>query len=411
MQVGIQQPNNMKIVFLHVYSEYNTGDAAIVSVMLDDYRTRYPDAEIYLSSITKPHRSSFKNAPYISSFFREAIYTTDSKWRKIIQTIFVSAGVFFHILFYKKIGWFIPFYFSKELNTFVKHIMEADLIVGVGGGYIIGKKGIESTVSLFLTLLEFWFCKRLAKKVYLYSQSIGPFDNRFQKKMAKYVLNQIDQITVREDISRNLLTELDITVPHIKRGYDAAFYFTARTKTRMMNYLMKRGVFFTKPVLGITVRKCFNDELQQTYEQSIATVACYAQSELNYKVVFIPHVTATEQNDDDRDVEKSIQNHLKRNRDIIFLQDRFSFEEIKGLYDNLDFLIGTRMHSVIFSLTAKVPSIAIAYEPKTVGIMKQLGLERWVIMSEEVTGEKLKTFLAHLSMSKSNYFPSSSSIK
>jgi polysaccharide pyruvyl transferase WcaK-like protein len=70
----------MKIVFLHVYSEYNTGDAAIISVMLDDYRARYPGAEIFLSSITDPDKKSFKDAQYISSIFQEAIYSTTSTW-------------------------------------------------------------------------------------------------------------------------------------------------------------------------------------------------------------------------------------------------------------------------------------------------------------------------------------------
>lgn len=364
----------MKIVFLHVYSEYNAGDAAIVSVMIDDYRTRFPDATIYLSSITKQLHKEFKDALYISSLFYELVYAKDN-W---IQRI-------------------------KRLRYAINKIKEADLVIGVGGGYIIGKPGWKSTISLIITLFEFWICKKIGKKVVLYSQSIGPFHNKFQLLLSKYVLNSLDQITVRESISYHQLKQMKVDAPHIKKAYDAAFYFTARTKTRMKNYLMKHGVFFTKPVLGITVRKCFEDERQKDYEQSIVSCAYTAATEYGYKVVFIPHVTAPDQNDDDRNVQQSIRSHIKPHRDIIYLNDRFTYQELKGIYDNLNLLIGTRMHSVIFSLTGFVPVIGLAYEPKTVGIMKQNQLEKWVLNVEEISKQNLLNLFKRLHKEQKNY--------
>ncbi len=386
----------MKILFLHVYSEFNTGDAAIVEVMLEDYRARYPDADITLSTITKPQKSHFCNAPYVSSFFYQAIYKSDTTWLRVWNTFWITVGSFFHAVIYNYFKLSIPFYFSKNLQKFVNELKQADLVVAVGGGYILGKHSWQSTLSLFLTLLEVWFALQYGKTVHLYSQSIGPFATAFQKKMAQYVLNKVKQITVREEISRQQLIELNITNPKIKRAYDAAFYFTTHTKTRMKNYLMKRGIFFTRKVLGITVRNCFPEEQQHQYEKAIATAAHYAVHELGCKVVFIPHVTATQQNDDDRIVHTMLQKHMKPNRDIVFLYDRFTHHEVKGIYDNLDMLLGTRMHSVIFALSGGVPSIAVAYEPKSLGIMKQVGLEECVVMPEEMHTECFIKPLSHL---------------
>ncbi len=379
----------MKILFLHVYSEYNNGDAAIVEVMLDDYRVRYPDAKITLSSITKPSSVSFNKAPYVSSLFYTAVYKSSVPWQRVWNTIWVITGSIFHGIFFRYFKISLPFFLSKDLQQFVRSLQEADIVVAVGGGYIIGKQSLQSSLSLFLTLLEIWFAKQYGKPVHLYSQSIGPFATGFQKKIARYILNRVDQITLRENLSRQLLTEMNVTVPKIKRAYDAAFYFSAHTKTRMKNYLMKRGIFFTKKVLGITVRNCFPPEQQQMFEQAIAAAAFHAVNELNCKVVFIPHVTAVEQNDDDRIVHKRLQDHIKPNREIVFLYDRFNHHEIKGIYDNLDMLIGTRMHSVIFALTSGVPCLAISYEPKSLGIMKQIGLEECVIIPEEMHTECL----------------------
>ena len=64
---------------------------------------------------------------------------------------------------------------------------------------------------------------------------------------------------------------------------------------------------------------------------------------------------------------------------------RGDHRQIKAAYNQLDFLIGTRFHSVIFSLTSGVPCIAIEYEHKSRGIMRELGLEHWVLAIGDVT--------------------------
>ena len=55
----------------------------------------------------------------------------------------------------------------------------------------------------------------------------------------------------------------------------------------------------------------------------------------------------------------------------------------------MDYFIGTRMHSNIFAITSNVKTIAIAYEPKTVGIMDMLGLSSYVIQMGKITEKKL----------------------
>jgi colanic acid/amylovoran biosynthesis protein len=42
-------------------------------------------------------------------------------------------------------------------------------------------------------------------------------------------------------------------------------------------------------------------------------------------------------------------------------------------------MIGTRLHSVIFSLVGGAPAIAISYNHKVDGIMGMLGLEKYVL--------------------------------
>lgn len=366
----------MKIVFLHVYSEKNTGDAAIVHVMLRKYIQLYPGAEIVLSSITKQQHKSFMDAEYISSFFQEAIYRSDSAKVRALRTFAICLGAYFRGKF-----------FGGRLREFVQHIKSADLIVGVGGGYIQADATVHDWVTLVLTLIEIWFCKREGKQVILEAMSIGPFATNWQKKLAAKVLNQVDTIFVRENITAACLKNIGVVTPTITKAVDLGFYFKPKTKEKMKNYLMKRGVFFTKPVLGITVKKCFalDDPRQRAYEEGIAGFVNQVLKDKDMKVVFIPHVTAKMQHDDDREIIQRIKPLLIYKEKTILLMEEYNYQDIKGIYENLTWLVGTRMHSVIFALTAQVPVVAIGYEPKTLGIMKTLGLEKNVLQADKVT--------------------------
>lgn len=55
----------------------------------------------------------------------------------------------------------------------------------------------------------------------------------------------------------------------------------------------------------------------------------------------------------------------------------------------MSYFIGTRMHSNIFALSSGIKTLAISYEPKTEGIMKDLGLSEYVIKIENVNSRIL----------------------
>ena len=62
------------------------------------------------------------------------------------------------------------------------------------------------------------------------------------------------------------------------------------------------------------------------------------------------------------------------------------------MYKNMNIFIGTRLHSVIFSLSLNVPSINIAYHgTKSQGILKAIsGFEENVILIDEITTDVLR---------------------
>lgn len=63
----------------------------------------------------------------------------------------------------------------------------------------------------------------------------------------------------------------------------------------------------------------------------------------------------------------------------------------------MDYLIGTRFHSVIFSQISRVPCLAVAYGGnKSQGIMAELDISEFVVDINAVSSEKLNVLFDEL---------------
>jgi polysaccharide pyruvyl transferase WcaK-like protein len=63
--------------------------------------------------------------------------------------------------------------------------------------------------------------------------------------------------------------------------------------------------------------------------------------------------------------------------------------ELRKVYQSMDCMIGSRMHTAILSLISGVPVVLIGYQPKAQGMMAFFGFEPYVIPIEAATSERL----------------------
>ncbi len=146
-------------------------------------------------------------------------------------------------------------------------------------------------------------------------------------------------------------------------------------------------------VYGITVRQ-WNfpnssnpKEMMENYIDSLTEFMDY-QIENHNSFVFAPQVIVGYAND--TDVAKKIRKKLKHPEGFLIIEDDLSPVEIKTLISNFDYFIGTRMHSNIFATSMGIPTIAIAYEKKTNGIMHTVDLDNYVIEMDQINIDILK---------------------
>jgi colanic acid/amylovoran biosynthesis protein len=391
----------MKILITHVYSQDNKGDSAILSVLIAQLKKTFPNSEINISSMEGNNKTKkFDDQKIYPSFFHLAVYRNKNFIIRTLSTLYILLISLIWAFIYRTTGKKLKV-LDKDLEKLLTLYVNSDLIIPVGGGYINGKKGMRSTIALILTLHSIAISEILGKKTILHSQSIGPFSNNLQKYLTKKTLNKTDLILIRENYSLQTLIEIGVNPRLIKRVADAAFLFNppiTNHKTQI-DTIKKTG---RKKIVGVTVRNWLDKSKQEFYETQMAKFVEYLTKK-NYLVVFIPQVTSDEFNDDDRLPAKRIFQKVKDQKNVILINDSLSHYAIKALYGKLDYLVGTRLHSVLFALTSNIPSIAIEYEYKTSGILKDIGLNDYIIKIQEVTSERLIQIFNKLVRTESKY--------
>lgn len=105
----------------------------------------------------------------------------------------------------------------------------------------------------------------------------------------------------------------------------------------------------------------------------------------------IDHTLAFNSNENDAICIQEVLSMVRNGHYFYFSDKTLNCQELKSIYSICDYVIGTRFHSVIFSLANKIPGIAITYTGnKAQGIMNDFGLKEYVISIDDVTCELLQ---------------------
>jgi colanic acid/amylovoran biosynthesis protein len=390
----------MKIVIVNAYLR-NNGDAALLSVLIEQLKQVWPAAQLTISSLEDPaDYSIFDGCINIGSMRLYSAAPQAFKLRRILHKVLVLLVELWWPYLGKRLRRRATAMLPALLGNELKALDEADLVVSTGGGYLNGVKSLGGNLNVKYVLLPLKLAEKLRKPVMLAPQSFGPFGSDYQRAAVKKTLNGASCILVRERKSYDLLCSLGVNQKLLVQAVDSGFGFDTHLSGQSLG--QKSGPSLK---IGITARLWFSEVQQQAYMQALARFIATVQKDRQVEVCLIPQVTSDfEADDDDRVVERKIAAMARSHGATVEQIDkRLDPHEIKALYNELDFTIGTRFHSVIFSLTSYVPAIAIEYEHKTSGIMQDLGLEKWVIKIEDVTSEKLIALYDQLMLERPKY--------
>jgi colanic acid/amylovoran biosynthesis protein len=400
---------NMKIMITNAYAKGSGGDMAILSSLISEMRRVFDRPDITVASIDDlAHmRELFPDVRSVSSLITTIWDENASRVSKLLALMrnWIAGGLWAlsFRLTKKRPDWLLIDAEKESMNR----LADADLVVGVGGGYIREFPGFMKIVDLGLTLRMLILSLWMGKTTVLYSQSIGPFGNRYQQKLAGYVLRKMRLIITRESISTKLLLEMGVEEENLVSSVDAAFLVrgqnpeSAPLPPEFKD--IKRDFHFQGPLIGVTARAWLGKEAQDNFEKQLARALDIIAERYDAHIVFIPQATIERHADDDRIVQKRVWDEMAQKDRATNLRGAYDFRTLLSIYENLDFMIGTRFHSAIFSLTARVPALVIAYEHKAVGIMEDLGLGKWVVEIDKLSGDEFAEMFDGLYRDKDAY--------
>jgi colanic acid/amylovoran biosynthesis protein len=368
----------MRIVVTHVYSRNNKGDSAILSCQLRELRRVFPGATLEVFTLERVgDGETFEGLPLQRSLMSTVVGGGAPRpLRPLLGALMVGSTLAWAAV-QRATGLAAPL--PAGWRAAVEALQRCDAQVCVGGGYLRGNQSLNSSYALMLLLHQIALGRMLGKPVYLYAQSFGPFPGPGQERLFRWVTPHTSMILPRESISHDLVQQIAGGRTRIERVIDSAFLLEKPAKASLDAWFPAGR---PPVVVGLTAREWLKGQKQLDYEKALGDLIDHILAK-GWGVMLIPQVTA--KRDDDRVVGRRLSEGRSQLPGFVHVEDELPHDTISSLYASLDLLVGTRFHSVIFSLCAGIPCLAIEYEHKTSGILRDLGLGDWYLPIEDVT--------------------------
>lgn len=265
-------------------------------------------------------------------------------------------------------------------NEIITKIDNCDMVWDISEGDsfsdIYGIKRFFKHSILKLTTLN------LKKKLIIMPQTLGPFKKKWVKYVAKKVINKADKVFVRDDISKDIISNQLGIKRKIIYIPDMAFYMIPNSKISIDKFINCRN----KSIIGLNVNALLYSGgydgknmfgLKVNYKKLIDELIERILKIDNVELILIPHVITKEfEVEDDLRICQNIAKKLgtKLSRKIYSLDKEYREDEIKAIISGCDFFIGSRMHSCIGAISTKVPTVPLAYSRKFLGVWDKIGL-------------------------------------
>lgn len=252
----------------------------------------------------------------------------------------------------------------KSFSQVLKTVARSDLLISGGGSLL---QDVTSKRSILYYLAVMWIALLFRKKVFIYSQGIGPVNSKWNRRLMVKTLKRVDYIVVRDEGSREFLLEEGIG--------DEKVYVTADPVIRIRKPGLETGRQILEkagfpcqgigPAIGIAVKGRKKDK---EFEDEICKGIRLLVERFQARVVLIPFHFS-----EDMPITEEITGRMGNL--VTCLRHKYLTEEMLSIIGNMDVLVGVRLHSLIHAAIMDVPMIGISYDPKVNSFMKSVGLK------------------------------------
>lgn len=240
---------------------------------------------------------------------------------------------------------------------------KAKLLISGGGSLI---QDVTSSKSLYYYLAVMRLAKLRGAKVMLYANGIGPVTRTKSFEHIRKTLKDASYITLRDLPSQDELSQILLPEVPCEVTADPVFSLPVAEKETVDNALSACGILPDEKVFLVSVRDW--KALDKNFEDKICEFCEFIYSTYSLKPLIVPM-----QKTFDKEISERIFSKIKVPAAIN--PSGFSPELVTGVARRCEFVLGMRLHSLIYAVKAGVPAIALDYDPKVVSVMKAIGLE------------------------------------
>lgn len=283
-----------------------------------------------------------------------------------------------------------PRSFLRIDETSYQAVKKADCLL-VSGGDLLAGYGLEAMRQhSFLALAA----AAMGVPTVIFAHSFNPYKTAVELDFARFLLNQMSLITVRESLSLEYLKSIGIKTP-LMLSADPAFWLEPASGARSEQILTKEGIPSSVRLAGISASTGMARYVEGAYERyinALAELADHLGEQHGLHILMIPHVIGERRlGGDDRVACRDVIQKMRSPEFAHSIEGEYNAQELKGLISRCQIFTGSRMHSAVAASSALVPTIGLAYSVKTHRVLGEIIKSRPVVFDvATIHGAQLK---------------------
>jgi len=236
-----------------------------------------------------------------------------------------------------------------------------------GGGSLLQDATSRRSLTYYAGVIR--AAELCGTKTAVFANGIGPVSYESNRKLTGKILAGVDHISVRDPDSAAELKKLGVNRKIDVRA-DPAFLIKAADGARMnriKSALRLTGKYFVVSLRNLPQGRLTAAELRLKNEQLLKSAVKFT-SDAAQKYALTPVILPMQKSHD-----LELCTNLVKAIDGAVVYSPECSSELIGLLTGAEFVVGMRLHAVIFASSAGVPVIGLSYDPKVDGMMNALG--------------------------------------
>jgi polysaccharide pyruvyl transferase CsaB len=242
-------------------------------------------------------------------------------------------------------------------------VQRLDLFILGGGGILF-----DGEAQNFLREVALAHEQRVP--VMVYAVSAGPLRDPAAQKAVREALAQAQVVTVRERGARQVLEEVGV---HVDIAITADPALLLKPEPVPADALKREGMDTKRPLVGMSVREpgaAAPEISESAYHQLLADVADFMVDRYDADIVFVP----MEPKMLDTQQCHAVAAKMLRAPRASVLKGDYTSGQLLTLIERFAFVVGMRLHFLIFASLQNVPFVALPYAPKVHGFLEDLNI-------------------------------------